>query len=149
MKIQWNWGTKLVIGIILYLSFILTMVFLMVREDVPLVEDDYYPQAVEYQNKIDKKTNAAHLEKGILITQTSQEITMQFQSFFDAKDVSGKIWVYRPSKPEDDFSVPVSLDSLNRQQFPASAFERGKYIFKVDYLVADIPYYQEVTLNVN
>lgn len=149
MKIEWNWGTKLVIGIVLYISFILTMVFMMVREDVPLVEEDYYPQAVDYQHKIDKKTNAAHLEKGILIAQTNQEITMQFQSFFDAREVSGKIWVYRPSKPEDDFFVPIALDSLNRQIFPASSFEQGKYIFKVDYLVSDKPYYQELTLNVN
>ncbi|MCF8295168.1 MAG: FixH family protein [Bacteroidales bacterium] len=149
MKVNWNWGSKLVVGIVLYISFILTMVFLMVREDVPLVEQDYYPQAVKYQERIEKRTHAAQLEKQILARQVGEDVVLQFQTFFPKDDVTGTIMVYRPSEDGHDLLVPIKLDSLHTQSFPVSRFLSGKYIFKIDYQVHDTAYYQELSLNIS
>ena len=49
MKI--NWGTKLVFFALLFMTFIVTMVVIISRQDVPLVEEGYYEKGIRYQDE--------------------------------------------------------------------------------------------------
>lgn len=148
MKLSWNWGTKLVIAIVLWISFILIMVFRMVQVDVPLVEEDYYPKAVAYQDQIDKRTNAAELSESIRLTQDGQEVKIAFPSEIPFSEISGSIWIYRPAGDREDYHIPIELDSLGSQAFDLSGFAHGKYIFKVDFKDQHRSYYQEVSIDI-
>ncbi len=53
MKI--NWGTKLAFFAILFMVFVVSMVVVISRQDMPLVEDDYYEKGLNYQKEIDNK----------------------------------------------------------------------------------------------
>ena len=58
-KIKWNWGTKLVIAIILFMGFIFVLVYLSTQNTIDLVERDYYPKGLKYQNRIEEIKNAS------------------------------------------------------------------------------------------
>ena len=51
---KWNWGTKLFIFTALFMIFMVILAVLSFRQDLHLVENDYYPKALEFQKKIDK-----------------------------------------------------------------------------------------------
>lgn len=149
MKISWNWGTKLVIAIILWISFILIMVIRMVQVDVPLVEEDYYPKAVAYQSQIDKRSNANALNEPIRAVQTDSEISLVFPSDIRTEDLSGAIWIYRPSAESEDFHYTLAVDSTGTQSFAKDLFHSGRYIFKIDFKDSQKSYYQEVKINIH
>jgi hypothetical protein len=149
MKIPWNWGTKLVIAITLWISFILFMVLRMIQVDVPLVEEDYYPKAIVYQDQIDKRTNAKALGESIQLIQSETEIKVVYPSGIKPEDLSGSLWIYRPAEGNQDFHLEIKVDSLGTQIFNRSMFHKGRYIFKFDFADLHTKYYQEVTIEIH
>ena len=66
MKI--NWGTGIVIAFIAFISFIMYFVINMninKKYDHDLVTEDYYKKELEFQNDIDKETNAKNLVENL------------------------------------------------------------------------------------
>ena len=57
MRIKWNWGTGILIGIIAFMAFIIGLVYFSVQQNFDLVERDYYPKALEYQQQIRSEWN--------------------------------------------------------------------------------------------
>ncbi len=149
MKINWNWGTGILIGIILFMSFIIGLVYVSTKQNFDLVEKDYYPKALEYQQQIDKKQNAQNLDEQIQVENTGDHIVFTFQSFFDPGDISGTITFYRPSDKKGDLQYKIQPDSSGQQSFGTDHLQTGKYIVKIDYEVSGTPYYQEKTIFVN
>ena len=54
MKIKFNWGTGIVIAMIVMVSGMIFLVSIALRQDYDLVEDDYYQKSVDYQRHIDE-----------------------------------------------------------------------------------------------
>lgn len=55
MKIKFNWGTGIVIAMVLFMTFILTFVYksLTPQYTHDLVSEDYYKDELLYQKEID------------------------------------------------------------------------------------------------
>ena len=76
MKIKWHWGTGILIAIILFIGLMITLVFLSSRQEFHLVEKDYYPKALEYQQQIDKEQNSLKLSEKVLVKNTGEFIAL-------------------------------------------------------------------------
>jgi len=66
MKIKINWGTGIVIAMVLFMAFILQYVYrvsVYEKYDHHLVADDYYKDELNYQKQIDKESNANNLKE--------------------------------------------------------------------------------------
>jgi hypothetical protein len=144
MKIKWNWGTKLLIGMIVFMLFLIVFFVLMTNQTYHLVEKDYYPKALEYQQRIDKMDNTNKLENQILVKNQGEYLIFTFPSVFESNRVAGKIVLYRPSDGTMDISMKIRLDSLNQHIFPVMDIQKGKYIAKIDYSESNNGYYQEI-----
>lgn len=149
MKIKWHWGTKLLVGMILFMLLLLTFVFLSVRQEFDLVEKDYYPKALEYQEKIDKTNNAENLNEKLTVENKGEFIWVSFPSVFSPEDIKGQVVFYRPSGKKDDVAFEIKPDSNGVQLFSVESMLRGKYIIKIDYFVGGTGYYQEETVLIN
>ena len=57
MNIHLNWGNKLLIAIVIFMSFIFVLVYLSAQNQIDLVEKDYYPKGLKYQDRIDEIEN--------------------------------------------------------------------------------------------
>lgn len=110
MKI--NWGTGLVIGMALFISFILYFVIRIMTEeqhDYDLVIDDYYSREMVYQEELDAEKNSLNLVSNIKGRKTSEGWLLKFPEEFDGSKITGNVVMYRPSNKKLDFQMPIEL----------------------------------------
>lgn len=143
MKIKWHWGTRLLVAMILFMALIIGFVIMSMKQDFFLVERDYYPKAIEYQDKIDKMRNAEALSGKIIINNLGSELEFLFPEGIDFNDLGGQILFYRPSDGGQDLSFPIQVDSAGRQRCQVADMAGGKYIVKIDYHTGSKGFYQE------
>lgn len=146
MKIKWHWGSKLLVAMILFMLLIITLVYMSMRQTFHLVENDYYPKALVYQDRIDKTQNAIKLDEKVLIENIGEEVVMTFQPAFHSLEINGTIEFYRPSDRSMDIRLPIQTDSAGRQRCDIRSMQKGKYLVKLDYEVEGKGYYQEETI---
>ena len=140
MKI--NWGTGIVIAFISFISFILYFVITMnidQKYDHDLVTEDYYKEELEFQQDINKETNAISLEENITWRKTNKGIELIFPKTLTAKDITGKVFLYRPSSKQFDFETPISLSNHNLL-IPDNRLLDGRWNIKVDWQYNGILY---------
>lgn len=114
MKI--NWGTAIVLAFIGFISFIMYFVIMMMTDkkyDFDLVTENYYGQELEFQHDLDKQKSGNKLEENISWSKTDEGILIEFPEKFDLKDISGKVFLYRPSNKQLDFETAISLSDHN------------------------------------
>ena len=114
MKI--NWGTGIVIAFVLFIAFIMYFVFRMntdVNADHELVTDDYYEKELAYQNEIDSQNAALESGAKLEVKKDEKGLYLVFPKTYDAKEVTGKVSLYRPSNRHLDFDLPISLSNTH------------------------------------
>lgn len=113
MKI--NWGTGIVIAFIGFIGFIMYFVINMntnKKYDTDLVTEDYYRQELEFQNDINKVANSKNLEKNIRYKKTDEGLIIEFPETLKAENITGKVFLYRPSNKQLDFEMPILLSDI-------------------------------------
>jgi hypothetical protein len=113
---KFNWGTGIVLAFIGFISFIMYFIISMnTNTDYQhdLVTEDYYKAELEYQNDINKEENAKNLEKNIRWKKTDEGIIIEFPENLDIKNITGKVFLYRPSNKQLDFEIKISLSNYN------------------------------------
>ncbi|MEZ4796496.1 MAG: FixH family protein [Flavobacteriaceae bacterium] len=133
MKI--NWGTGIVIAFIAFISFIMYFVVNMnvnKKYDHDLVTEDYYKKELEFQNDINKETNAKNLSENLNWKKTNEGLVITFPETFDINSISGKVFLYRPSNKQFDFETQISM-SNHILLIPDSSLLDGRWNIKVDW----------------
>jgi hypothetical protein len=139
-KIQWNWGTKLLIAIILFMSFIFVLVYLSTQNNINLVEKDYYPKGLKYQNRIEEIKNASHVSDSFNIVQEGNHMVLTVPQI---ESDSGTIVFFRPSDQSLDFATHMQANFNGNLYFPLDDFEKGLYIIKIHWFHKAEGYYVE------
>jgi len=133
MKI--NWGTGIVIAFIGFIAFIMYFVVSMNindKYDHDLVTEEYYKEELAYQNEIDKLNNAKTLETDITYNRTNEGLVIQFPNNLDAKKITGKMFLYRPSNKQLDFENSISLSNTHLL-IPDKRLVDGRWNIKIDW----------------
>lgn len=139
-KIKWNWGTKLLIAIIIFMSFIFVMVYKSVTHEILLVEKDYYPKGLKYQDRLDEIENARPIAQQLKIFPETESLIVAFPQIHPD---TGTIYFFRPSNTKLDFTHQLLLDSEFKMSFPKSQFQKGKYVLKIFWKENDSSFYIE------
>lgn len=137
---KWNWGTKLVIAMAIFMGFIFVLVYQCTLHDINLVEKDYYPKGIKYQDRLDEIANAKPLENQIRVYQEIEKIIIAFPEIHPD---TGSITFFRPSDTKFDQLYNFSLDSNYRTSFPKNKFIQGKYLVKIYWEKENVGYYVE------
>jgi hypothetical protein len=133
MKI--NWGTGIVIAFIAFISFIMYFVVNMnvnKKYDHDLVTEDYYKKELEFQNDIDKETNAKNLVENLSWQKTTEGLVITFPETLIKENITGKVFLYRPSNKQFDFETELSLSNHNLL-IPDKRLLDGRWNIKVDW----------------
>lgn len=144
MKI--NWGTGIVIGFVVFISFIMFMVVKMMTQEEynhDLVTQEYYKAELEYQNEIDAEKNAMALSEKLKIDKTKEGFLIQFPSNFESSKINGLVKFYRPSNKKLDFEIPISLSS-STLLIPDQNLLEGRWNINIDWSYEGIPYLNKV-----
>lgn len=140
---KFNWGTAIVIVIIIFVLGMSTLVYITYQNSINLVHDDYYPRELEHQTHIDKRNNANQLAQPLTINYDGEFIEVAFPPIFDFDNLRGEIQLFRPSSGVKDVFILVKTDTKGRQRIPAQGLDKGKYIVKIEWQYGNTFYFSE------
>lgn len=145
MKIRWNWGTGIFLGMFAMIGFIVFLVVKTFDSKINKVSDDYYERGLDHSAQMRKIENSLQYQPDFKVIHTDV-CTVQFPSFFNGKKLDGKILFFRPSDYSKDLEFDIKLDSLGKQLFPIDHFYKGKYIVKSNFKCDETDYYLETNI---
>ena len=150
MKIKWNWGTGIVIAMVLFMAFILQFVYrasMVSKYEHSLVSEDYYKDEIHYQEEIDKVNKANALKENISVIQNENGLLIRFPKEFEASGLSGTVYFKRLSNEKLDFSKDIK-DNLSDNTIFISDEQLvdGKWELKIDWKVKEESYLYKETL---
>lgn len=145
-----NWGTGIVIAFVLFISFILYFVLQMTfssEYDGEMVQEDYYQEEYIFQEAIDAQQNGRALKQNIEIDKGENAFYINFPQEFDYQDISGTIYMYRPSDKRLDFKIPIQLESSS-YVIPSEKLAKGKWEVTINWQHDETNYrYKKVVYN--
>jgi hypothetical protein len=141
MKI--NWGTGIVIALVVMISGMIYLVSIAVRQDYDLVDNDYYQKSVNYQQHIEEVKNTEALAEKIKFDQSADTLKITFPNLGNAKEYSGEIHFYSPVEEKRDETVKLKLNDSFSQSISLKSLKSGRYTVKIDWSVHKVSYYQE------
>lgn len=124
---KFNWGWRIALVYSLFVVGTLGMVAIAMSTKVDLVSDNYYQNAVNYQQSIDRQSNAQSA-----IVETRQENQILVIGLTQRID-RGTITMFRPSSTTEDFTTAMKLDNHNEQFLDISNLNRGLWIVKMEW----------------
>ena len=140
MSIKWNWGTKLTLFILLFMGFIFALVYLTTQNSIILVEKDYYPKGINFQTRIDERSNAHSLKDSFELIQDEEFVVLNLPEIYPD---TGTVVFYRYNDNLLDLTIPIDPDTSWTMRFPVSHFKKGKYLLKVHWFEKEKGYYVE------
>ena len=146
---KFNWGTGIVLAFIGFISFIMYFIITMnvdERFEHELVTEDYYAEELAYQNDIDKLNNANTLKENVSYVITEEGLTINFPEALDYKNITGKVFLYRPSNKQLDFETAISLSNSNLL-IPDKRLVDGRWNIKIDWQYNGISYLFKESIN--
>jgi hypothetical protein len=132
---KFNWGTGIVLAFIGFISFILYFVISMTinkKYEHDMVTENYYKQELQFDNELNKQKNAQALEENVTWTRTDNGIIITFPENMNPSDITGKVFLYRPSSKQLDFESTISLSNHNLL-IPDKRLVGGRWNIKVDW----------------
>lgn len=146
MKI--NWGTGIVIAIVIMIGGFIYLASIAVKQDYDLVETDYYQKSVNYQKHIDEQKNTEALESKIQLKQSGDSLKLSFPKLAEPKDYQGQIHIYSPVSEKRDFTEPVRLEKDYSQSIDLKKLQQGRYQVKMEWRANQVSYYQEEEIRI-
>ena len=143
MKIKFNWGTGIVIALIVMISGMLLLVSIAVRQDFDLVDNDYYQKSINYQQHIEKMRNNENLAKKIHFELSTDNLHLTFPNLATFQKYAGEIHFYSPVAEKRDMTLKIKLDSNFTQIVNLKNLKKGRYLVKIDWTANKVSYYQE------
>ncbi|MBL7804501.1 MAG: FixH family protein [Saprospiraceae bacterium] len=146
MKLNWGTGIALV-----YAAFALSMlgvVFASRRHNVRLVQKDYYALDLNYQERLERKQNAASLPQdlGVVFNRDEKSVLFQFPS--DLGQPSGKIKFAQAAEGTDDFTIDVSAESNGQMKVPTDQLPQGRWHVEVIWDAGGRKFYKETVVTI-
>ncbi len=148
MKIKFNWGTGIVLALVIMVSGMTYLVSIAVRQDYDLVDNDYYQKSVNYQQHIEKVKNTEALADKIVFKQSADILEVTFPDLSGNQEYKGEIHFYSPVQEKRDMTLKVKPDSGRTQIIDLGKLKSGRYQIKIDWSANKVDYYQEEEISV-
>ena len=143
MKLKFNWGTGIVIAMVVMVSGMLVLVSIALRQDYDLVDNDYYQKSINYQQHIEKVKNNEALSEKIKFLQSGDTLNMVFPRLANSAEYIGTVHFYSPVEENRDLTVELKLDTSFVQTILLNKLEAGRYQVKIDWKAGSMDYYHE------
>ncbi len=136
---KFNWGTGILLALVLFLAASAAFIIFAINQDVNLVHKDYYEKGVDYseQMKVISRSEPFAVKVETQFAETGLQIRLD--SLLATEIDSGKIVLYRPSGK--DFDLEFQLEK-NKTDFQVAAENliAGRYILKVSWFSEGLKY---------
>jgi hypothetical protein len=148
-KSKFNWGTGILITIIVFMIITIGTVVFLMNQDVDLVASDYYNKGIQHQDQIDRVNRTNLMDEAVQINSENGFLRLVFPKSFAQKNFNGTIQFYRPSNSKKDFSIPISIDTSAQQIVSTQSLDKGYWTVKLNWTQDSIEYYKESSFVIN
>ena len=131
-----NWGKRIILGMALFIGFILTMVIVMMRQKIDLVEEDYYKRELNYESQLNAQKNYASATEKISLESATDSLLVYFPAAFQQEDVT--IALQRPDDKSKD--AVFTTKPLSRIVIPTAKFPKGVFTCTINGRMEGKPY---------
>lgn len=118
-----NWGKGIVIGMALFMGFIITLVVIMMRQNIDLVREDYYQKEIEFDQQYNAEKTYVDTKDSILITVIDKSLEIKLGKSFQADSIS--IELKRPNNQKQDLTFRVLAQPV--LSFPTEKLPKGTF----------------------
>ncbi len=136
---KFNWGTGILIFLILFLIACAVFITFAMRQDVNLVHKNYYEKGVDYTDQMNVNARSASLTDSIQVLMNDDNLLVNFQASLVSKIDSGKILLYRPSSSKMDVLFPMDFFG-NSLRIKKDNLNPGRYIIKLSWYSEGLKY---------
>jgi hypothetical protein len=144
---KFNWGTGILIFLILFLAACAAFIIFAMRQDVNLVHKDYYEKGVDHTDKMNVDARSNQFGEKIQIDYNNEYLLVSFDQSLAAKIDSGQVLMYRPSSSKQDVYFPMTL-SENSLKIPKKNLISGRYILKLSWYSEGLKYEIDRPVNI-
>jgi hypothetical protein len=144
---KFNWGTGILIFLILFLLACAAFIIFAMRQDVNLVHKDYYEKGVDHTDKMNVDARSNQFGEKIQIEYNNEYLLVSFDQSLAAKIDSGQVLMYRPSSSKQDVYFPMTF-SENSLKIPKDNLISGRYILKLSWYSEGLKYEIDRPVNI-
>ena len=145
---KFNWGTGILIFLILFLLASAGIIIFSLTQEVNLVHKDYYEKGVDHTEQMRIAERSAPFENALQVGYSDEMVRITFEASVSARIDSGTVLLYRPSSSRDDLSF--SLESRSQGiEIPKNGLLKGRYILKFTWYAGGLKYSLDKPININ
>jgi len=127
---KFNWGTGILIFLILFLLACGLFITFAMRQDVSLVHEDYYEKGADHSQQMLVDARSAQYKNAIGTEIKEAALFINIESSLAEKMDSARFHLFRPS--DGKYDIQSSFDSSeNPFIIPGEELISGRYILKV------------------
>jgi len=144
---KFNWGTGILIFLILFLIACGIFIAFAMRQNVELVHEDYYERGVEYSSQMEVEKRSAPYQDAILAVQLEGTLQISMTDSLAVSCDSARIQLYRPS--DNQLDMNISYDP-RRGALVISREDliQGRYIMNISWYAGGLRYEADRSLNI-
>lgn len=143
-----NWGHRVILILVVFVTGIIAMVYISMRQANEVVDANYYEREMKYQQVIDGKKNLLALGDSVTIVNDGKALHITFPPLAVTQLDSGSIQFMKLSDAKDDKLIPMSGRKTGLYQVPLSYIAKGLYKVRMEWSNENKPYYQEQNFNI-
>ena len=144
---KFNWGTGILIFLILFLMACGVFITFAMRQEVNLVHEDYYERGVDYGEQMKAEARSVAFGDSIQTYFESQFLVVDLSRLESVKIDSGSVLLYRPSSRSLDLKMPLDA-AAEIIRIPGEELVRGRYILKLNWYSEGLNYEVDKAVNV-
>lgn len=137
-----NWGYKILLVIVVFVSGILFMVYKSTTTVSEMVTSDYYEKELVYQKTIDAQANVNDLEGSVNYNLENDQLAISFPNDFAGKTLEGEVTLYYPSDKSKDIVQKFSLQD-SRILIPVNTADKKGFTLQLSWQCEGKSYYFE------
>lgn len=126
-----NWGKGIVIGMGLFMAFIIFLVVNLMMQKVDLESEDYYKREINYESEINAINNSNGLDHKVELLQQDNFLVVQLPEKQDLNNL--EVRFMRPDDEKLDKSYHV--EGTKSYLIPKTDLTKGTYNIEIRYKV--------------
>lgn len=146
-KMKFNWGTGILIFLILFLLACAGFIYFAFQQNVNLVHQDYYEKGVDYSEQMNVNARSKPYYEAVQTQLENDYFQIDFAPELAAKIDSGNVLLFRPSNSNQDISLPLTLAG-NNMKISKENLISGRYILKLFWYSDGIKYQIDKPVNI-
>lgn len=137
-----NWGKGIVIGMSLFMAFILVLVISLMSHSVDLESEDYYQREINYQSEITAMNKSNELKEKVVVTSMENHVSVVVPAELNCENI--EIEMKRPDNKDLDQTFKVN--NTKSYLIDKTKLVKGHYNVEIRYQVEGTEYMQKQTI---